>query len=246
MPLEDLKAWGWRIPFFMGGILGIVSVFLRRLLRETPYFREAKEYGFLVKEPIFRAVHKYKKMLILGIGLFVLDTVGFNLIILFSSSYFVNVLNFTYSEAFAVNVFTIAVLLVATPLMGYLSIKQGVKKVAIWSAWALVILALPAYFIMNQKVVWMAFVCQGLLAFCLAAYLSCLPALICMLFPVEVRYSGTSLSVNLGLALFGGAGPFIMTYLINRLDTPLLPSFYLIIGALISLLCLSKLPKKSG
>ncbi len=245
MPLSDLEDWGWRLPFFIGGVVGIVSIFLRRLLRETPFFQEAKQFGYLVKEPILYALHKYKKMILQGIGIFILDTVGFNLILIFSSSYLQSVIGLSSQESFQINLFTIAVLLVCTPLMGKLSIRIGTKRMARWAALGMLLAAFPAFLCMGLSGFGSALICQGVLAFLLAGYLSNLPALICSLFPVEVRYSGTSLAINLAIGVFGALGPLIMSYVIIELKMPILSAIYLSLGAAIALFTLSTM-KENG
>ncbi len=235
LTLEQLQDWGWRLPFFVGGVVGIFSIFLRKLLRETPYFQKAKEFGYLVKEPIFTALHKYKKVILQGIGIVLLDTVGFNLIIIFSPTYLRDVIGLSFVDSFHVSLFTIVTLLIFTPIMGKISISVGCKRLAIWATYGLIMAAFPVFFLINLKILWCIYLGQGILALLLAAYLSNLPALVCGLFPVEVRYSAASLSINLCIGLFGALGPLIMTYFVIESRVPLLSAIYLIAGAAISL-----------
>ena len=235
MPPKSFDQWGWRIPFFFAAVIGLTGICLRRLLHETTYFRKAKQYGYLVKEPILDALHKYKKNIFQGIGLFILDTVGFNLVILFSSAHFVHTMKLSYASAYRVNLCTLVIFLISTPLFGKLSMRIGCKRLAKWTIYGLLLLAFPLYFIMATKLLWTIYLGQGLLAILLAAYFSTLPALICSLFPPEVRYSGTSIVINAAVGIFGAAGPLIMTYFVIGTGIRVLPSLYLVIGSLISL-----------
>lgn len=85
LSLAALEEWGWRIPFFMGAFVGVVGIFMRHFLHETPIFKEAQHYGHLVKKPFFDTVKKHKKNLTKGIGLYLLDSLGFNLVLIYSN-----------------------------------------------------------------------------------------------------------------------------------------------------------------
>jgi MFS transporter, MHS family, proline/betaine transporter len=69
-----------------------------------------------------------------------------------------------------------------------------------------------------------------------APIISCYTAIMLGTFDTQVRYTGFSLSFNIGFALFGGTIPFISTYLIHHMHTALAPCYYLISIACIALL----------
>jgi MFS family permease len=236
---EALLAGKWRVPFFLSGMVGIVVLLLRRLLRETPFFEEAKHYGYLLKEPLFNTFHKYKKMIFIGMGLMVMDTVGFNLVLIYSSFYHTSVLHLPSFQSTLLQFFTIVLFLVTTLLAGRLSDFVGVRRFAKWVLWILFLLASPIYFLMGWKIYWLLFLTQGALAILIASYFSVLPVLVTSLFPIEVRYSGTATAMNFAIAIFGGIGPFIMVQIIGQFQSPLWPSLYLMIGCALSLLSLA-------
>lgn len=244
---EGLRAGEWRLPFFLSGMLGIVVLLLRRLLKETPFFEEAKHYGCLLKEPLFNTFHKYKKMIFVGMGLMIMDTVGFNLILIYSSFYYASVLHLSNFQSSLVQLFTISLFLITILLAGRLSDFVGVRRFAKWVLWMLFCLASPIYILMGCKIYWLLFISQGALAVLIASYFSVLPVLVSTLFPIEVRYSGTATAMNFAIAIFGGIGPFIMVRVIEQFQTPLWPSLYLMIGCAISLLSLAYVhnPKRS-
>jgi MFS family permease len=236
---EGLRAGEWRLPFFLSGLVGIVVLLLRRLLRETPFFEEAKHYGCLLKEPLFSTFHKYKKMIFIGMGLMVMDTVGFNLVLIYSSFYNTAVLHLSYFQSMLLQFFTITLFLATTLCAGRLSDSIGVRRFAQWALWTLFFLASPMYFLMGWKIYWLLFFTQGILAVLIASYFSVLPVLVSSLFPIEVRYSGTATAMNFAIAIFGGLGPFIMVRVIGQFHSPVWPSLYLMIGCALSLLSLA-------
>jgi MFS family permease len=244
---RDLQIAGWRLPFFLSGMIGIFVFLLRRLLRETPFFEEAKHYGCLLKEPLFNAFHKYKKAIFVGIGLMIMDTVGFNLVLLYSSFYFNSVLHLSYFRTSLLNFFTISMFLITILIAGRLSDYIGIRRFAKWVLWILFFLAAPIYFSMEWKIYWLLFLSQGVLALFIASYFSVLPALVCSLFPIEVRYSGSATAINFAIAIFGGLGPFIMTFVLGQFYSPLWPTVYLMSGCALSLFSLAYVrnPKQS-
>ncbi len=237
--LEGLRAGAWRLPFFLSGLVGIVVLLLRRILRETPFFEKAKHYGCLLKEPLFDTFHKYKKMIFIGMGLMVMDTVGFNLVLIYSSFYNTEVLQLSPSQSTLLQFFTIILFLVTTLMAGRLADYIGIRRFAKWVLLTLFFLATPIYILMGWKIYWLLFITQGILAILIASYFSVLPILVSSLFPIEIRYSGTATAMNFAIAIFGGLGPFIMVRVIGQFHSPIWPILYLMIGCAVSLFSLA-------
>jgi MFS family permease len=236
---EGLRAGAWRLPFFLSGMVGVVVLLLRRLMRETPFFEEAKHYGCLLKEPLFNTFHKYKKLLFIGMGLMVMDTVGFNLVLINSSFYNTAVLHLSNFQSTVLQFFTIALFLITTLFAGRLADYIGVRRFAKWVLCILFLLAAPIYILTGWKIYWLLFFTQGTLAVLIASYFSVLPVLVSSLFPIEIRYSGTATAMNFTIAIFGGIGPFIMVEVIGQHQSFVWPSLYLMIGCALSLFSLA-------
>jgi len=236
---EGLRAGEWRLPFVLSGIVGIIVLILRQLLKETPFFEKAKHYGCLLKEPLFNTFHKYKKMIFIGMGLMVMDTVGFNLVLIYSSFYNTSVLHLSPSQSMILQFFIIVLFLVTTLLAGKVSDHVGIRRFAKRVLWILFFLASPIYIFTGWKIYWLLFFSQGVLAVLIASYCSVLPALVSSLFPIEVRYSGTATAMNFAIAIFGGLGPFIMIEVIGQFPNLLWPILYLMVGCALSLLSLA-------
>ncbi|HSX10933.1 MAG TPA: MFS transporter [Chlamydiales bacterium] len=243
LPTQVLLDWGWRIPFFIGAFVGAIGFFMRHFLHETPIFQEAKAVGHLVHKPLFDTVHKHKKMLLIAIGIFVLDAVAFNLIIIFSNFYYTEYFGLTLRESFKLNVFVVFLFLILMPILGKIGNHVGNIRFAKGSAWAMLLLVFPLYLLIAQKTLLCFYLGQGALAIILAAYLCNMPGIVYDLFPTPVRYTCVACAINFSVALFGGTAPFIVQKLIGMSGFTLLPSLYLMVGALISLLCLSTLKR---
>ncbi len=235
----DFQDWGWRLPFFFGAILGIIGIFLRRMLHETPAFQEAKEVGRLVHKPLMASVRMHRPQLVRGIGILLADAVGFNLIIVFCSSYFLHTLQLSASQSFLLNAYTVTVGLAVMPFAGKLSSRVGPHRLVRWALGLLCVVSLPLYLLMSTLPG--IFVAQGLLVALLALYLCNLPAIFHDLFPTEVRYSCTGLVINFSVALFGGTTPLLVNYLLEKTSWAPLPGLYLAGAAVISLFSVRKI-----
>jgi len=231
----DFQAWGWRLPFFFGAMLGIIGIFLRRMLHETPAFQEVKQAGGLVNKPLTDSVRQHGRQLLRGMGILLADAVGFNLIIVFCSSYFLYTLKLSSAQSFLLNAYTVTVGLAVMPFAGKLSSWLGPNRLVRWALGILCVSAVPLYLLMHTLPG--IFIAQGLLVALLALYLSNLPALFHDLFPTEVRYSCTGLVINCSVALFGGTTPLFVNYLLNKTQWPALPGVYLAVAAGISWCC---------
>jgi MHS family proline/betaine transporter-like MFS transporter len=235
LPKRELVEWGWRLSFLLSAVIATALLFFRRLMHETPFFLKAKEFGHLDKEPLFDAFHKYKKPLFYGMMLLVLETVGFNFLVLFSSAYYQKTLHLHLSQITVIQLTTIFILAVITPLAGKASIRFGSKRLAKWAAFGILFTAFPLYYLICQGILWMIVLSQAILAVFLAVYLGNLPAMVCSLFPIEVRYSGVATVMNISVTIFASIGILIITLFINNSNTPLLPSLYWVGGTLLSL-----------
>ncbi len=234
----NFEAWGWRLPFIVGTVLGILAVFFRTALEETPVFKEEVKTGAILKSPVFTSF-KHTKQLVTGLMIFMLDAVGFNLIFVFSSYYFTTILGLALKQAFLINTFTVFVALISIPFAGKISNYLGFYKLSKWAAVAMIVLALPLYLMMNPQQLWTIYFAQAVLALLLSLYLANLPAIIADIYPAPIRYSSCALVTNFSVALFGGTAPLLASFFITHTKISCFPALYLIAGALISLFALN-------
>ncbi len=123
----QMLAWGWRIAFYCGFVLGIASYFLRKKALETPAFQQLVEQQAIRKLPIMHLLKTFKTKLFIGIGLAVIIAAGI-FTFLYLPTYAVNFLHYQHNEIFlaATIFFTLTGLL--CPVFGFLSDCIGRKK----------------------------------------------------------------------------------------------------------------------
>jgi MFS family permease len=231
MQPNHLLAWGWRLPFCLGGLLGILGFYLRRELRETPLFLQLqavkKQHAF----PLKTIFSNYAVQLGQGIVLTSLGAVIVNLFYLFMPTYLSTFFNFIFAKLMVLNTVLVCVFALLPILIGYYADKYGYLKLLRLGALGLFLFSYPLY----SLFAWGKFVLVALGMVPLAAMgmlvTSIFPSILVNLYPTAVRYTGVALVYNLGFALAGGLTPLFVTWLIHQSGNRLIPSIYLMLFA---------------
>lgn len=240
---DELKLWGWRLPFFMGAVIGVIGIYMRHLLRETPIFQEAQKNGILTHTPVLTTFREYKNFLIQGIGFYILDVTCFKLIVIFSNYYLTTHLQIPLNDVLRINCVSVVLLLILLPAMGKLGSRLGNIRLAKWGAWGLLLFSMPLYLMMGLKSLPLIYFSQALLTFLMASYACNMPALLFAQFPTSVRYTAIGLTINFTVALFGGTALLLANWLILYTQSAAIPAFFLMGAALIALPTLRRLQK---
>jgi MHS family proline/betaine transporter-like MFS transporter len=232
---EQMDAWGWRIPFIFGLLIGPVAYYIRRHLDETTEFQSTAASSAPLKEVFVDG----KQRLLIGLGVIVLCTVAMYTI-LFMPTYAVRQLGLPAAGGFLASLLTGAIQVALIPLVGALSDRYGRLPIAIVCALAILLGIYPMFaWLAAVPTLQTLLIVQGILGVLLSGYMGPLPALMSELFPTRMRTTGLSISYSFAVAIFGGFAPFINAWLIAMTANKLAPSFYLILAALISLAALT-------
>ncbi len=231
---KALVDWGWRLPFFVGAVIGLVGVCMRHYLHETPVFHAAEKEGLLVQRPLWDMLRREKRALLKGVGIYLTDAIGFNLIVIFSNFYFTQYVGLNLAQSFQLNLFTVSLVLVFIPVFAWFANRVGVIRFARRAAFLLFLGALPLYGLIGMKSLGWIYCGQGGLALLLTAYVCNMPGVLYTLFPTRNRYTGIGIVINFTVAFFGGTAPLLIHQLIDLTHQPALPASLLMGGALIS------------
>lgn len=242
---QQLLAWGWRVPFILGGLLGIVSFYLRKQMTETPIF---SAYQYEIKQrstvPILYVLRHYPLLVLQGIGISCLGAVVISVLFLYLPVYLADILHYPrdrMDQLNTINVLVFSCLLVVT---GWLSDKVGRSKILLFGSLGLGVLSYGLFYLFAQQHI--GYVILVMLAFSLlsACITGVFPCALIELFPTSVRYTGMAVSYNMSFAIFGGMAPLVATYLIKTTGNVLAPSFCLIVGALLCFIATLKLQSR--
>lgn len=227
---EETDAWGWRIPFVFGMLIGPVAIYIRRHVDETSEFRATVPTA----NPISEAIRNRKASMLMALGAVILSTVAIYLM-LYMPTYGTRLLELDSTAGFLAALAGGAVLFLLTPHFGRLADRLGQFPVAFPAAVVLVVLPVPLFaWLLDAPSALRLVVVQTVFATALSAYLGVLGALMTDLFPTASRSTGVSLSYNLSVMTFGGMAPLLMTWLISSTGWLAIPAYYLALAALVS------------
>ena len=233
MSASALSAWGWRIPFLMGILLGLVGFYLRTRMPETPSFLRAQATQQIVNNPFKEACRFALKPMIIAAGLVFLPAMSFYLLFVYLSSYMTNILHIPMRIALTINTLSMIGILLIIPWIGLLSDKIGRKPVLMLGAAGFVLFSYPLFLLLQQATFVALLLAQASFAVLLCLVYATIPATLVELFTTNIRYSAMSFPYNFSNALFGGTAPLVATYLIATTTNPLAPAFYLMIAAVV-------------
>lgn len=243
---EALHSWGWRIPFLLSLPLGIIGLFIRLKMEDSPEFNQLLEEKSSSKQlGIIEGIRQNGKKIIIALGVICLNAVGFYIILSYMPTYLTTVLEFDSLQSTLTTIFTLLAYVIMLPIVGALTDKVGRKPVLITACILFIIFTYPIFTLMSLGG---AFTITSMIL--LGAILACndgvLATFLSEMFPTEVRYSGFALSFNAGNAIFGGTSPYVATFLIAATGNDFAPAFYLVVAAIIALIALIKTTETSS
>lgn len=241
LPADALQSWGWRIPFLLSLPLGVVGLYIRSRLADSPAFQDLESKKQVVSIPIVEVLRKHRAGVLRVIGINVLASPGYYMAFVYSSIYLQREGGFSGSAAAWSTTATLIAATLVIPLFGHISDLCGRKIVLGSAAVAFLALAYPMFALMRSDVVGLAVLGQVVLGLVEGAIMGALMATLAEQFDTKVRYTGLSLGYNIGASIFGGTAPFAATWLIAGTGNPLSPAFLLIGTAVVTIVTVALL-----
>jgi MHS family proline/betaine transporter-like MFS transporter len=228
---QAVEEWAWRLPFFFGAVLGVVGLFLRLGVEETPRFTALVRSEGVAPVPLLEALRHERRAMATAFSLLWLSSVGFFTVFVYLPGYLSNVAGLPLHSAMLINWLGTIVVGVVIPPVGFLSDRVGRKPPILFAAAALLVLSYPLFWLLALGDFTLCLVAACTFAGLLATLVSPLYALLVELFKTRARYTALSLGFNIATALFGGSAPLLATWLVAQTGDARSPGLYLMLSA---------------
>jgi MHS family citrate/tricarballylate:H+ symporter-like MFS transporter len=232
---NEVDAWGWRIPFFIGCIIIPFVFLIRRSLQETEVFK-ARTHSPTFRE-IVRSLGQNWHIVVLGMMLTVMTTVSFYLITVYTPTFGQSVLKLSATDSLAVTFCIGLSNFILLPVMGALSDRVGrwpllvtFAGLALFTAHPVLawLVASPSFGHMLEAELWLSFL--------YASYNGATVVALTEIMPAHVRTVGFSLAYSLATAIFGGFTPVVSHWLIETTADKAAPGWWMAFAGLCGLL----------
>lgn len=244
LPESDFMSWGWRVPFLLSIVIFLVGVYIRKNIRESKAFTQAKPQEKHEKIPLLVLVREHPKALLQAIALRLPENGASYIFFTFSVVYAKHI---GISTGDIISAVTLAMLVEFFSILfwGALSDRIGLKPVYYIGVIGLLVMAFPFFWLLSTGSYGAIMLAMFLgLPFCHGAMIGTQPCIMSDLFPVRVRYSGLALGHEVGSIFSGGLGPMLAVALLIEFDAAWPVSILLVVYALLAWVALRSLPSQ--
>ncbi|SDS92095.1 MFS transporter, MHS family, proline/betaine transporter [Brevibacterium siliguriense] len=244
---QTMTDWAWRIPFIFAGVLGVVGLYLRSRLDESPVYEELDDGGQdkSVKEVFATLFANYKKQLLVLGGMVVAVNVVNYTLLSYMPTYLQDPVGMSPNASLTVMFLAQAFMMILIPFGGMLSDKVGRKPVWYFSLISLFVAAIPMFMLMANGFVW-ALIGLAVLGILYIPQISTISATFPAMFPGPVRFAGFAISYNVSTALFGGTAPSISDGLIGATGNNIIPAYLVMAACAIGLIATIFMKETNG
>ena len=210
---EQFFSYGWRIPFLASAVLVLVGLYVRLKITETPAFQKVLDKGERVKIPLATVFSEHGRMLVLGTIIALATFVLFYLMTVFALSWGTTALGYSRQQFLILQLFAVMFFALTIPVSALLADKYGrrITMIIISIAMMLFGVLIAPMFVANSMISVTIFLSLGLAL--MGMTYGPLGTMLSELFPAEIRYTGVSLTFNLG-GIFGASlAPYAATWL---------------------------------
>ncbi|MFB9738163.1 MFS transporter [Streptomyces thermocoprophilus] len=236
---DAMLSWGWRVPFLIAGPMGIIGLYLRMRLEETPAFAaeaakaEASAAERRAKVPLREMIVGQWKALLLCVALVLVFNVTDYMLLSYMPSYLTSELKYDETHGLLVVLGVMALMMIVQPFAGALTDRVGRRPVIAAGCAGFLLLSVPALLLIRDGSLVAVALGMGALGLLLVCFTAAMPAALPALFPTRVRYGSLSIGFNVSVSLFGGTTPLVVTALIGATGNMMMPAYYMMAAAVV-------------
>lgn len=240
----EFESWGWRLPFFLALPLGLIGLYLRHALEETPAFqqhvdkleqgdREGLTHG--PKVSFKEIATKHWRSLLTCIGIVAATNVTYYMLLTYMPSYLSHNLHYSENSGVLIIIAIMVGMLFVQPFIGFVSDKIGRKPFIIAGSIGLLFLAIPAFMLITSGKTGLIFAGLLILAVILNFFIGVMASTLPAMFPTHLRYSALASAFNVSV-LIAGVTPTAVAWLVESTNDLFMPAYYLMVFAVVGLI----------
>ncbi|MET7383372.1 glycine betaine/L-proline transporter ProP [Streptomyces sp. NPDC005526] len=245
-----MESWGWRVPFLVAGPIGLIGLYLRLRLDETPAFQRLEEGSVhraseaastvetTAKGDLAKIFREYWPTLVLCVCLVAAYNITDYMLLSYMPTYLSDEMGYSETHGLLILIGTMVVLMLLINVVGNLSDRVG-RKPLMAGMLGFLFLSVPAFLLVKQGSLIAVSAGMLMLGLSLVCMLGTMSAALPALFPTQVRYGSLSIGYNLSTSLFGGTTPLVITALISATGSELMPAYYAMAAALVGVIAVA-------
>lgn len=239
---QRFMAWGWRLPFFLALPLGVIGLYLRHALEETPAFQKHSENlqqhsAADAPQPVSFAeiTRGHWRSLLSCVGLVIATNVTYYMLLTYMPSYLSHNLHYPEDHGILIIIVVMLGMLFVQPVIGLLSDRFGRRPFVIGGSIGLLLLAVPCFMLITSGSLVLIFAGLLVLAVLLNAFTGVMASSLPAMFPTKIRYSALAIAFNISV-LIAGLTPTLSAWLVEVTQNLYMPAYYLMAIAVVGLI----------
>ncbi|MEN0021718.1 MAG: MFS transporter [Microbacterium sp.] len=241
LPGDAFSTWGWRVPFLISAVLVLVGLFIRLRITETPEFEKMREAGREARVPLWDTLKTHPGQVIFAALSFAVIGAVFYMLFTFSLTYGTRFVGHTQPEMLTIATVCSVLALVGLPLAGRLADRFGVARVFAAGTVVSVVLAFPAFWLIDTGSLLAAYVAYIATTVGFCATYGTLGVLYAQAFDVRIRYTGMSLALGIGTIAGSAFVPIIYLELLDVFGGSWAIALYMVVAGLVTLISVTVL-----
>lgn len=239
---QRFMAWGWRLPFFLALPLGVIGLYLRHALEETPAFQKHSENlqqhsAADAPQPVSFAeiARGHWRSLLSCVGLVIATNVTYYMLLTYMPSYLSHNLHYPEDHGILIIIVVMLGMLFVQPVIGLLSDRFGRRPFVIGGSIGLLLLVVPCFMLITSGSLVLIFAGLLVLAVLLNAFTGVMASSLPAMFPTKIRYSALAIAFNISV-LIAGLTPTLSAWLVEVTQNLYMPAYYLMAIAVVGLI----------
>jgi MHS family proline/betaine transporter-like MFS transporter len=249
LPAHDMLSWGWRVPLLLSAPLGLVAVYMRMRLEESPLYQGESRQAAPTDDSIsYRRTiaEQWRPMLICAALVYTSNAADY-MLTGYLPTYLKVFAHVGHTAGLAMITGTLTILAILLVFVAALSDRIGVKPIMRTGCVLLIAASIPAFLLIRDgggyPLIFVGVLLIGLMELC---FDSTSPATMPALFPTNVRSGALAISYNVSISAFGGTTPLIAQALVSGTGNLMVPAYMLIVAGLVGMVTLAFTPEVAG